>query len=284
MLLCEDYRPAVADFGMTKVKETSSAQSTAMQGRGGTSRWAAPETFTAGHRKFTEACDVYSFAMTMYEVLTRKIPFEGKNQNQFVMLFCVQHKRPDVRLVEPGCPPKLKELMVRCWNEDPAARPAFPEIVAALEPILAAAEQQAEEDAAAPKTLASAVGSLQRDLDMLREAEGRMKTRDRIIRRMKHLRLARAWTKWKAYEVTDAETNAMKRRIVQWLGHDSHVLEGSMDDKTTHVGKLLTHVRNFVDDNVENGEDKPIALCFCGPSALAHTLGRAAASVGGELE
>ena len=76
----------------------------------------------------------------------------------------------------------------------------------------------------------------------------------------------------------------MKRRIVQWLGHDSHVLEGSMDDKTTHVGKLLTHVRNYVDDNVENGEDKPIALCFCGPSALAHTIGRAAAAVGGELE
>ena len=111
-----------------------------------------------------------------------------------------------------------------------------------------------------------------------------MKTLNRIIRRMKHLRVARAWSKWKAFEITDAETAAMKGRIVQWLGHDSHVLEGSMDDKTTHVGKLLTHVRNYVDDNVENGEDKPIALCFCGPSALAHTIGRAAAAVGGELE
>ena len=67
--------------------------------------------------------------------------------------------------------------------------------------------------------------------------------------------LARAGTAWKAFEGSDAEKRALKRRIVQWLGHDSHVLEGSMDDKTTHVGKLLTHVRNYVDDNVENGED-----------------------------
>ena len=40
----------------------------------------------------------------------------------------------------------------------------------------------------------------------------------------------------------------------------------------------------LLDDNVKHGEDKPIALCFCGPSALAHTVGRAAADVGGELE
>ena len=35
------------------------------------------------------------------------------------------------------CAEKLKELMVRCWNEDPMARPAFPAIVAALEALVA---------------------------------------------------------------------------------------------------------------------------------------------------
>ena len=124
VMLCADYRPAVADFGMSKAKSMSTAQSTAMHGRGGTSRWSAPETFTDGHKKFTEACDIYSFSMLMLEVLTRKIPFDGKNQNQFMMAFTMKHERPDLGLVEPGCPGALQELMVRCWSEDPAARPA----------------------------------------------------------------------------------------------------------------------------------------------------------------
>ena len=199
------------------------------------------------------------FACTMYEVLTRKIPFDGcKNQHAFIRKICYEQERPDLDLVEDGCPRALQALMERCWDQSPDARPPFPEIVAALTSILADTQtkQAAGDDASAPTTL------------------------ERIIQQQKH---ESAQADPGGIEAV-AEKNAMKRRIVQWLAHDSHVLEGSMDDKTTHVGKLLTYVRNFVDDNVADGRKKPIALCFCGPSALAHTIERAATSVGGVLE
>jgi hypothetical protein len=66
----------------------------------------------------------------MYEILTCKLPY-----------YDLQLKRWDMHAqLRAGLRPTLpedgdlafKELMVRCWNEDPALRPTFKEVVEAL--------------------------------------------------------------------------------------------------------------------------------------------------------
>lgn len=35
-------------------------------------------------------------------------------------------------LAEEGCPPAMLDLMVRCWDKDPTARPTFTRVVEEL--------------------------------------------------------------------------------------------------------------------------------------------------------
>lgn len=43
-----------------------------------------------------------------------------------------QGGRPETLFISSRCPPVLKELMIRCWDADPARRPDFREVLAVL--------------------------------------------------------------------------------------------------------------------------------------------------------
>lgn len=101
----------------------------------GTGFWRAPEILRAVRDGevnlpdlFTQESDVYSYAMTCYEILTGGLPFQG-------------HARTDYDLVLNGGRPELpewvmselKELLERCWHSDPSCRPKFAEIMDILQ-------------------------------------------------------------------------------------------------------------------------------------------------------
>lgn len=44
--------------------------------------------------------------------------------------------RPDLNLIQDGCPITLRDLMIRCWDHDPLKRPTFNEAVSILRSIL----------------------------------------------------------------------------------------------------------------------------------------------------
>jgi hypothetical protein len=99
----------------------------------GTGFWRAPEILCALKNKaenkhsdpkiWTKKVDVYSYAMTSYEVLTGCIPFQN-------------HARNDYDDVIGGARPPLpdyidheiQELVKRCWHPEPSMRPGFGEI------------------------------------------------------------------------------------------------------------------------------------------------------------
>jgi len=55
-----------------------------------------------------------------------------------------------------------------------------------------------------------------------------------------------------------------------------------MDDPEVHISKLIAWARIYV--NRKAGRHKRLAICFCGPTALAHTISNAAATLGSGLE
>ena len=95
----------------------------------GTGYWRAPEILQAVQQcdikleLFTQKSDVYAFGMTCYEVLTGCMPFEELGGRCYDIV--IEGRRP---LLPKSIDLGWKELLNRCWHENPLERPSFIEI------------------------------------------------------------------------------------------------------------------------------------------------------------
>ncbi|CAB1325870.1 unnamed protein product [Coregonus sp. 'balchen'] len=84
--------------------------------------------------------DIYSYAIIMWEVLSRRIPFEEATNPMQIMFSVLRGTRPDTGLDSlPGDIPSretLINLMTCGWTTNPDERPSFLMCVKELEPIL----------------------------------------------------------------------------------------------------------------------------------------------------
>ncbi len=94
--------------------------------RSGTPGWMAPEVLRG--EKFNESCDVYSFAVVMWELLTGDCPWGDVSPDALTNLVGFQGKRLAVpRQVPARCPDDYIGLMVHCWHQAPSRRPKMRE-------------------------------------------------------------------------------------------------------------------------------------------------------------
>jgi serine/threonine protein kinase len=71
--------------------------------------------------KYCEKADVYSFGIVMWQVLTRKQPFAGRNF-MGVSLDVLEGRRPQVPV---ECAHDFKKVMKKCWHDSADKRPTM---------------------------------------------------------------------------------------------------------------------------------------------------------------
>eukprot|EP01042_Synura_sphagnicola_P036382 gene36382-biopygen3850 len=69
---------------------------------------------------YTRKSDVYSLGMTLWELVSRKIPFQNASNSELICTWVKDGQREDV---PEHCPPTLAHVIKTCWSGDPDHRP-----------------------------------------------------------------------------------------------------------------------------------------------------------------
>lgn len=96
--------------------------------------WKSPEDL-GGTTSSKGKGDIYSYAMILFEVICREIPFEDEEPWALGRLV-VQGARPDMEAVPPDCPEVFRNLMIMCWDHDAEKRPSFELCSSVLAPMM----------------------------------------------------------------------------------------------------------------------------------------------------
>ena len=101
--------------GSTDVKETRN-----LTGETGTYRWMAPEVIR--HDSYSTLADVYSFAITLWQLLTREDPYMDVSSLDAARLVAVEKQRPPL---PSKTPQEVADLITTNWDDNPNARWPF---------------------------------------------------------------------------------------------------------------------------------------------------------------
>ncbi|XP_076061927.1 integrin linked kinase isoform X3 [Oratosquilla oratoria] len=94
-------------------------------------QWFAPEALTKKPKDLNvKASDMWSFAVTLWEMATREVPFADLSPMEAGMKIATEALRVSV---PPGISPHISKLIRICMNEDPGKRPSFDMILPILE-------------------------------------------------------------------------------------------------------------------------------------------------------
>jgi hypothetical protein len=115
----------ISDFGLSRrLPPKSCDASSLMTGGVCTTRWMAPEVLRG--RGYDEKADVYSYGVVLYELLSRRVPFDDSDlENVNVAVAVCAGRRPDLTFISRERPQQLRTCMEQCWAEEAADRPAF---------------------------------------------------------------------------------------------------------------------------------------------------------------
>jgi hypothetical protein len=149
VLLDEFGKAKLSDFGFSNVKQMlecrerldGSSVRPAM-GPAGSILWIAPEQFfdprIGRPAEAGSKTDVFSFGITMWEVLTRSLPYEdipSLSSAAHVSAAVNSGLRPSIAKVPSDVPLEVIDLMQRCWSGDRGVRPTMKEALAILTPL-----------------------------------------------------------------------------------------------------------------------------------------------------
>jgi serine/threonine protein kinase len=121
ILLDQQMRAKLSDFGLSRVKTESAAMTRQSVG---TLPWMAPELFESG-AEYTPKADIYSYGIILWELSSRQKPFDKASEAQIIGAV-TSGQRLDI---PEDCPHSMAKLMGRCWAQEPKQRPKIEEVV-----------------------------------------------------------------------------------------------------------------------------------------------------------
>lgn len=124
VLLSKDYDALLTDFGFSRFIESSGD----MTGETGSYRYMAPEI--TRHGKYGTAADVFSFGVLVNEMFSGEPPYQYQLPVQVAVGVVKNNLRPCQKRIRNM---RLKKLLAKCWDNEPAQRPQWDEIIAELE-------------------------------------------------------------------------------------------------------------------------------------------------------
>jgi serine/threonine-protein kinase len=119
VLIGADGEPKLSDFGLAKWADRDEGL-TASGAVLGTPSYMAPEQ-ARGAADVGPAADVYALGATLYECLTGRPPFRGKDTYSILQLVLAADPAAP-RSVRPDVPPELEAICLKCLDKDPARR------------------------------------------------------------------------------------------------------------------------------------------------------------------
>lgn len=152
IMITPDSNVKLMDFGIAKV--SGAAKLTQVSRVIGTLEFLAPELIEGNEP--SEASDIYAIGVTMYELLSGRLPFTGKS-DYMLMQEIIKEKPKDLAELAVQVPAALTEIISKSLEKNPADRFAnarsFKEALKTAFPNLNEINVPAKSASAAPKTV-----------------------------------------------------------------------------------------------------------------------------------
>ena len=115
IIISRDGKVKVTDFGIAKAATSETITSNTM----GSVHYISPEQARGGY--CDERSDIYSLGITMYEMLTGRVPFEGDSAVSVALLH-IQGEMVPPRKYNPMIPVSLEKIVLKCTQKRPEMR------------------------------------------------------------------------------------------------------------------------------------------------------------------
>ncbi|MDF2944379.1 MAG: hypothetical protein K0S01_3237 [Herbinix sp.] len=115
IIISRDGKVKVTDFGIAKATNSNTITSNAM----GSVHYLSPEQARGGYSD--EKSDIYSLGVTLYEMLSGKVPFAGDNTVSVALLH-IQGEAMPLRELDPEIPISIDKIVQKCMQKRPERR------------------------------------------------------------------------------------------------------------------------------------------------------------------
>ncbi|HKL99866.1 MAG TPA: Stk1 family PASTA domain-containing Ser/Thr kinase [Mobilitalea sp.] len=115
IIISREGKVKVTDFGIAKATNSNTITSNAM----GSVHYLSPEQARGGYSD--EKSDIYSLGVTLYEMLSGKVPFAGDNTVSVALLH-IQGEAMGLRELDPSIPISVDKIVQKCMQKRPERR------------------------------------------------------------------------------------------------------------------------------------------------------------------
>lgn len=115
IIISRDGKVKVTDFGIAKATNSNTLTSNTM----GSVHYLSPEQARGGYSD--EKSDIYSLGVTLYEMLSGKVPFAGDNTVSVALLH-IQGEAMPLRDLDPAIPVSVDKIVQKCMQKRPERR------------------------------------------------------------------------------------------------------------------------------------------------------------------